>query len=380
LPPRGGPHKLTAASFAYASEILPWVTTNVSVSPFGSDWWSFNPSIHHDPRTGRWLCVFRCADYSLPGGVPKLSNASRPGRAETRNVVAAVNPSTWELGALVEIEERDGCPRAAGCASIGYEDMRLFRTERYGLCAIATALQLNIEHPNRPEMIFCQFNDDFAISSATPLRGAWSARPQKNWSPFDGADEPRFLYSIERGVVMGEDGPVDGSPPPTQPPAPRTFDMHKRGVEVKVTPRNVYSEQPKYAKAKIGSDDLRGGSQLARIGGDLWLGLAHEMTLTQPERRKLYWHTFYACDSAGRLLSRSEPFKLSPDHGIEFAAGLALGDRGLVAISYGTDDSESWIARTELSAVLGLLRKVAESTADVTPIDPKKTIGMRFGS
>ncbi len=358
IPPRGGPHKLTAASFAYAHEILPWATTNISVSPFGRDWWSFNPSIHRDPRTDRWLCVFRCADYSLPGGVPRISNVARAGRAESRNVVAAINPTTWTLGSLVEIEERDAHPRAPGCASVGYEDLRLFRTEKYGLAAIASALQLNLEHPSRPEMILCQFDDDFAIASATPLRGPWSARPQKNWSPFDDVDEPRFLYSIERGVLMGEDGPVDGSPAPTQPPPDRTFALHQRGVEVKVSQRKIFAEPPKYAKARIGSDDLRGGTQLVRVGADAWLGLAHEMTLTQPERRKLYWHTFYSCDSAGRLLSRSEPFKLSPDHGIEFAAGLALGDRGLVAISYGTDDSESWVARTELSAVLDLLRPV----------------------
>jgi hypothetical protein len=106
---------------------------------------------------------------------------------------------------------------------------------------------------------------------------------------------------------------------------------------------------------------LRGGSQLVRVGGDRWLGIAHETKLMQPERRKFYWHTFYLCDDDGRMIERSPPLKLDGERGIEFAAGLAMDDQGGAAISYGTDDHDAWIAVTRLDAILGILRPIGQA-------------------
>lgn len=336
---------------------------NISVSPFGSGWWSFNPSVHHDRVAGRWRCVLRCANYTLPGGVPKLSPDARAGKAQTRNAVALFDPCTLELSGLREMRELDDAPRAPTCQSLGYEDMRIFRTERDGLSGIATALQLNLEHPSVPEMVLCQLDSACDVVSATPLRGAWSHRPQKNWSPFDGTREPRLLYSIERGIVMGGEGPLSG-PPPANVSSPRpnaavAAVASRCGVEVKVTvngqPRTSHPPTPAPVP---GSTELRGGSQLVEIGDDLWLGIGHEMKLLPPRRTKFYWHSLYACDGDGRMVLRSSPFKLSPTHGIEFAAGLAVDDRGGVAISFGTDDHESWIGVTCLDAIMKVLHPI----------------------
>ena len=345
------------------SEVLrSWSAKNVSIRPFGSGWWSFNPSIHHDPVDRVWRCVFRVANYSLPGGVPQLSPDARRGRAATRNVVATLDPSTLEILRASEMRELDDRPRSTSCASLGYEDMRIFRTRRDGLCAIATALQLNLERPSCPEMVLCRLDERCDVVEATPMRGPWSAQPQKNWSPFDGAETPRFLYSIERGVVMTDRGPAAGSPSPTSSGGPRQFSgriLHsigRCGVEVKVTGSTPAQHRPPNPSSPApGSVELRGGSQLIRIGADRWLGIGHEMKLRQPHRRKHYWHTLYTCDDHGKIRERSEPFKLSRDHGIEFAAGIAMDGRGGIAISFGTDDHDSWIGVTDLDSVLRAL-------------------------
>lgn len=357
---RAAPDPLTAAAFPAASSLLPWDARDVSVRPLGGDWWSFNPSVHYDIRDGAWRCVFRVANYSLPGGSPRLSAAARGGRAETRNFVADLDPASWGVVELRECEELDGLDRVPGCQSLGYEDVRMFRAGP-DLMGVATVLQFNRESPGRPEVALFQFGRDMSIEGTRIIRGPWSYRAQKNWSPFDGAAEPRLLYSIERGVVVGERGPEPGSPSPVPPAPPATSHPRTtRGAEVKIGSRVVEAQAaPARARRADRSDELRGGSQLVRVGEDRWLGVAHEMALVTAERKKLYWHSFYACDGRGALAAMSEPMKLSPGHGIEFAAGLAVDERGRLAVSYGTDDESSWIARTDLRAVLGTLRPVS---------------------
>lgn len=374
--------------FPAASELLhgSWTTKRITIHPFGSGWWSFNPSIHHDRVDGVWRVMFRCANYSLPDGIPQLSRRAKSGRAETRNALARFDPTTLEISGIREVKELDGMPRAVSCASIGYEDMRLFRTERDGLCGVASALQLNLEQPGRPEMVLLRLSQQGDVVDASPIRGSWGYRPQKNWSPFDGTDVPRFLYSIVRGVVMTDDGPADESPDPMSdrshgPPieaersmtSPFPANGRSCGVEVRVMSNGMHTgvlraplstPKPK-PQPRPGSTELRGGSQLTRIGPNRWLGIAHEMEMrrnaTSSAQKKFYWHTLYTVTSAGALLERSPPFKLSPSTGIEFAAGLAIDGRGGVAISYGTDDHDSWIGVTDLSAIERVIRPVGIS-------------------
>lgn len=341
-----------------------WMVQEISVQPFGEGWWSFNPCVHHDPRTDAWLCLLRCANYSLPGGVPQLSREARRGRAQTRNVIATLDPATLRLDDVREVRELDGSPRAAACSSLGFEDVRLFRARAHDdLLGIATALQLNLEHPSVPEMVLVRFDRAGDIVEATPLRGPWNHRAQKNWAPFDGSPEPRFLYSIERGVVMDVEGPVVGSPlssaraadegsPPVQAGPGRS------GVEVRsVVGGRRLPSPPTPSPPAPGSQELRGGSQLVEIEPGRWLGVAHEAKLLPPHRRKFYWHTLYTVDHDGVLLERSMPLKLATQD-IEFVAGLAVDGRGGLAISFGTDDHQSWIGVTDLDSVERVLRPV----------------------
>jgi hypothetical protein len=374
------------AGLRSASELLPWEVRDVSVRPFGDDWGSFNPSVHYDPDDRTWRCVIRCSNYSLKGGVPRMAAGARSGRTQTRNLLAVLDPDRLAPTRLAEIREADDLPRTASCGCAGLEDLRLFRTGRDGLCAVATALQYNLDHPGRPEVVLCRLGQQRSsaeISSVLPLRGDWSSRPQKNWVPFDGAESVRLLYSIERGVVMSEDGPLPDSPPPVPPrPArgggfgPPAARVGSRGVEVKVIAATRADPSPGAARGRTApaasrSEELRGGSQLVRLATGAWLGIAHEMATAGPRGRRRYWHTFYACDDDGRLVARSAPLKLSNRHDIEFAAGLAVDERGRVVISFGVDDDCALLGVTELGAVLSLLRPVegrADARAPAPPV------------
>ncbi len=368
--------------------LSPWHVRNISVYPLGAGWWPFNPSIHRDSRDGTWRCLVRLANYTLPGGIPHLSSDARAGRAQTRNVLLALDEDTLAPATLVELEEPDGLPRTPSCTSAGLEDLRLFCTQADGLLAVGCALQYNLPHPNRPEIVLCRIEDARAhprhrSGSATPavrvdsleiLRGPWGFRPQKNWVPFDDTADVRLLYSIERGVVMAGSRPLPGSPLPVLPrvPLPASRQMLPTGrnsAEVRMFGRSVTAVTP--APATIGTgrhDELRGGSQLVALPDGRWLGLAHEMTFSVAGRSKFYWHTFYTVSQAGQLLECSPPLRLSGDHGIEFAAGLAIDPAGRLAVSYGTDDHEAWIATTTTSAVLELLQPTDRNRAETVEV------------
>lgn len=358
------------SSLPRADQILPWAVHNISVYPFGKHWSPFNPSVHYDRHDDKWRCVVRCANYSLPGGVPVLSPEAKAGRAQTRNVMMDLDPQTLSPIGLCELREKQDLPIATSCPSNGVEDLRLFRTQRDGLVAVCCVLQHNLEHPSRPEIAICRFGEDKGgayVKSLNLLRGPWSYQSQKNWVPFDGTDSVTLLYSIERGVVMGERGPLPGSPDPVisrpaQVNATKQYaaQANRFSSDVQIRPMQMHVWRPPAASlsrrtCEIGFS-LRGSSQLVSVSSDRWLGIAHQMTFARLNQRKFYWHTLYTVDNSGKVAETSQPFRLSGDYGIEFAAGLAIDASGRAAISYGTDDHQAWIATTNVESLLKLLR------------------------
>jgi len=400
------------------SELLPWKMTDISVYPYGSDLWSMNPSIMRDNTDGTWRCVVRIVDYCMPNGVTIRSKKAGPGH-QTRNAMLILDPKTWKPIQIFKMEERDDHPRVT-CPNIGYEDMRVFRTDRGGLQGIAASLHLKRDSRSAaggsshqpPEQVLLSFDAEYNIVTARPIRGdGFSGAPQKNWVPFDHCLEPRFLYSIDKGTMFDDRGPVHSdaavarastnappvlailpfqqAPPPTKPPdsspvpaapsakPPRTLIRSSteaqlvRGRRVMV---DAAATRPtgttRYRGARSGGDasrslgtgrvllpkyeGLRGGTQLVRVGEDAWLGIGHEMKFV--DARKFYWHVWYLVDSKGKMVAASEPCKLAPE-GIEFAAGMAIeGDR--VVVSFGVDDMYARLGETQLSAVMGILRPV----------------------
>jgi len=405
-------------SMKYAHDLIPWNVTDISIRPY-EGLWSFNPSIHFDGD--RWLCTLRCADYAMPGGVTIRSKSSRVGQ-QTKNAMVLFDSTTWQPKQIFKMHEKDGLARET-CSHAGFEDMRIFWTAKHGLQGIAASLHLKRGHRTvdgksthqPPEQVLLSFDDQFDIVAARPIRGdGWSGSPQKNWVPFNFVEEPRFLYSIDKGTMFSVDGALHGAaarathtrpqkspiedsvlakeapsaetaaafPAPTvpAPQTPRERSARRpppvRGGDVRILRGgrmaiDTVSSRPASRAASVAFDGtrrmgggrialskypgLRGGSQLVRVDDDAWLGIGHEMKFVNA--KKYYWHAFYLVDSTGSMLAVSEPFKLV-QNGIEFAAGMALdGDR--LVISFGVDDMECRIGETRLSAVMERLHSIA---------------------
>ncbi len=331
------------------ADLAPWRISDISLRPY-QGLFSFNPSIHFDGET--WRCLLRCADYGLPNGQLVRSASAKASGSLTRNALVIFDPNGWKATKVFHCNELDGITRNPKCANVGFEDLRLFRTEIGGLQAIAASLHLD-RPGNRggscpPEQVVVSFDDAYNIVAAAPIRGPWSSAAQKNWMPFDGAEEPRFLYSIKSGTVFGAEGPVDSII--ERGPGAHLGARNRWATDVRVAARPTVVNAGKAIVA--GYEGIRGGSQLVAIGEDTWLGVGHEMRYVTG--KKFYWHTFFIVDSAGKLLKKSAPLKLMPENGIEFAAGLVVdGDR--VVISFGVDDAWCKIGETSLSALLEVI-------------------------
>lgn len=198
-----------------AKDLLPWKVTDISVYPYGTDRWSMNPSILLD-SDGTWRCVARIVDYAMPGGITIRSPKSGPGH-QTKNAMIILDPATWKPIQIFKMHERDDHPRTAS-ANVGFEDMRIFKTDRGGLQGIAAALHLardthaaagGAQH-QPPEQVLLSFDDQYNIVKALPIRGDGWSGAQKNWAPYTDCVEPRFLYSIGKSALFDDRGPVHG--------------------------------------------------------------------------------------------------------------------------------------------------------------------------
>ena len=207
-----------------AKDVIPWKSTDISIRPY-EGFWSFNPSVHFDGQ--RWICVLRCCDYAMPDGVTVRSKSARSAGQQTKNAMAILDPQTWQAVQIFKMREKDTYPRQP-CPHMGYEDMRIFRTDKGGLQGIAAALHLSrrdekderVFDPRAseatpqhqpPEQVLLSFDENYDIVAAQPIRGdGWSGTAQKNWVPFDHAAEPRFLYSIDRGTMFDDRGRLHG--------------------------------------------------------------------------------------------------------------------------------------------------------------------------
>jgi hypothetical protein len=360
-----------------ADELIPWKVTDISLRPF-KGMWSMNPSIHYDGDL--WRCVLRCTDYAMPGGVTVRSDRARPGESRTKNAMVILDPERWTPVELYKMRERDDLPRAT-VGSVGYEDVRLFRTDREGLQGIAASLHLRRSGRGEQlaEQVILSFDEQYDIVDAQPIRGgSWSVTAQKNWAPFDHCEEPRFLYAIDKGILFDDRGELRASDAAVRPSSrPRRIyapddDARERAAERArevddarerdVRRRDRRGDRPVSAlpptEAQTPScEGLRGGSQLVRVGDDAWLGIGHAMRFV--DKLKYYWHVWYLVDSRGRTTSASPPMKLVPN-GIEFAAGIAV-DVDRLVVSFGVDDMECRLAETKLSAVMEILRPVQRS-------------------
>jgi hypothetical protein len=167
----------------------------------------------------------------MPDGVTIRSKSARSAGQQTKNAMVIFDPKGWKAAQVFKMRENDSLPREP-CPHVGYEDMRLFRTDKGGLQGIAAALHLRRDREPRtaaaemmpqhqpPEQVLLSFDTNYDIVDAHPIRGdGWSGTPQKNWVPFDHAAEPRFLYSIDKGTMFGDQGTLRGDEARVRPAA-----------------------------------------------------------------------------------------------------------------------------------------------------------------
>lgn len=113
---------------------------------------------------------------------------------------------------------------------------------------------------------------------------------------------------------------------------------------------------------------LRGSSNLHRLGDDTYIAVLHKKYLTKEQIRNLttfgvqetatmrYTHMFARYDIKGNLLALSKPF-IFYKPGIEFASGLIMRGRNFL-ISFGRNDVSSHIAMLPIRTVLESLHPI----------------------
>jgi hypothetical protein len=382
------------------ADLIAHDVVTLDVCPF-PEMWGFNPSIIRR-ADGTWLCSVRCANYHMAGGVAHVDPS---GVVNNRNVMVTLDPATFSPIASVEMCEIDDRPRRY-LRCVGYEDLRLVETARDGLCAVATAMQLNTA--GKQEIVVLSLDADYQIVRSQPLRGSWSDDHQKNWTPYQGTDELRLVYSLERGGIYDRGGPiidphhlVSADDPVAAPDLPehlaaawlgpepalpiRKIQQHRVGAaEVRMMNAAPRMNRPGAGTQRVDHFPLRGGSQLtpldSRCAGApagsradaIYLGIGHGMRIVGTF--KFYWHVFYTMNEDGQMLAKSRPFKISAS-GIEFCAGLALDPAPgpgfeRVVISFGTEDHDAHLGVMNLHDVLGLLEPIAYRSHSTPPRRP----------
>ena len=276
----------------FAKDLIPWKVTELAIRPFDG-FWSFNNSVHYDGSL--WRCVLRCCDYAMPGGKTIRGSKAGPGH-QTKNAMAILDPASLQPIKVFKMRELDEYPRVP-CANVGYEDMRIFRTDRGGLQGIAASLHLKREakaaaggaQHQPPEQVLLSFDAEYNIVKAKPIRGDWwSGTAQKNWVPWDGVVEPRFLYSIGRGTIFGDHGALHGVDAVAKPSVhARPFTALSApvpAVEIPAEPAPVPAvAEPEKVKEKKPHADPRtrlgGGSGDVRVRGRR---VSHDSITTRP--------------------------------------------------------------------------------------------------
>jgi predicted GH43/DUF377 family glycosyl hydrolase len=187
---------------------------------------------------------------------------------------------------------------------IGFEDCRLIEIDGRWW-ATATVRDLNPEE--RAQVVLLGLGGD-RVESVRVLDAGREARDEKNWMPFEFDGQLHVLYSVAPTIVYR--------------------------VEPETGELRLVREEPGPAPAS----ELRGGSQgVAFEDGVLFA--AHEVGWGQKGRN--YAHRLVLLDADLHVAALTPPFYfLGP--GIEYCAGIALHERGVV-FSFGCDDRTAWL-------------------------------------
>lgn len=268
-----------------------------------------NPSVHFDGI--RWRVLVRTTNYKIINGQYLTPNDNV---IYTRNWMIELDHELATQRAI-EMKDRTGLPTTSFPVH-GYEDCRLFRHQGQ-LYASATVCDWTDQGDR--ELTIVKLDDDYQIIDAWPVRGSWSATPQKNWMPIEG-DDLRFIYATKDPTTI---------------------------LTVNPSARQITTP------AVLGHGRLRGGSQAVKIG-DAWIFIVHDVAWPGGNAR-IYLHRFVEMDANFRVIGMSDPFYFER-RGIEFCCGLGYDGKKLVA-SFSVEDRCAKLAIFDLEKVRSSLRR-----------------------
>jgi tetratricopeptide (TPR) repeat protein len=314
---RARPHdeRLRANRGFFARDVKALFGAAVQAIEFQPDegWNASNPSICWGEEGLR--CIVRTVNYRIVRGA--YLTPAGDGVICTRNFFLSLDADLKTTGA-VELVDQTDLTRTAFPIH-GFEDARLFQWEGTWW-ATATVCDLTLE--GKREIALLQLDPKGAVVRASPLRGPWSDRAQKNWMPVVDEADVRFVYAVGAPSTMLDLQLEQGQP------ALRSF-----------------------THMDAASGRLRGGSQGVWTS-EGWLFVVHDVVFHGSGR--IYLHRFVLLNEAFALIAMSDLFYFER-LGIEFCAGLARVEDRLIA-SYAVNDGSARLAVFSLQRVLGLLR------------------------
>lgn len=276
-------------------------------------WNASNPSICWGDEG--LCCLVRTVNYRIVRGA--YVTPAGDGVIRTRNFFLKLDADLKTMDA-VELVDQTGLPRTTFPIH-GFEDARLFRWEG-AWWATATVCDLTPE--GKREIALLQLDPKGAVLRASPLRGPWSDRAQKNWMPVVDEADVLFVYAA-------------------------------RSPSTVLTLWNQPRDQPVLRASDDNWDHgrLRGGSQGVWTS-EGWLFVVHDVVF--PGSGRIYLHRFVLLNESFSLIAMSDLFYFER-LGIEFCAGLARVEDRLIA-SYAVNDGSARLATFSLQGVLSQLR------------------------
>jgi tetratricopeptide (TPR) repeat protein len=304
-----------------ASTLMPSFTARpVGFTP-PDGYYCINPSVArcgHEVVMVQRTINFRIAENGqceTPTGTP----------VHTRNFLVGLN-SDLETEWAKEILPPEDLPDPSYRLALGFEDLRLFHW-RGEIWCIACVRELTPE--SWCEQVLARIDDGgrspCRLTDWRVLHPDGTRRHEKNWIPQVSGDQLRFIYRCDPTQILDEQA-------------------HKIAETIPT----------------IAAEQFRGSSQAIAFNGG-WLAIVYEVQM-QAEKR-CYQHRFIWFDETNKLQLVSRPFYFQTK-GIEFAMGLAWHpDEKNLLISYGTSDSESWIATVNSEQVLAILEDIMRPLA-----------------
>jgi len=243
---------------------------------------------------------------------------------KTKNYLLRLN-SDFSIITSEEIFPPLDMPEPLNNACLGFEDSRLFQW-RGEFWSISAVRELNSEGYYQQVLAKIARKEDGCLhyDNWHVIKPEFCGQMhQKNWMPKIFGDSLSFIYSTDPVRVIDTQGNLIIN---TDPP--------------------------------IAADSFRGGSQLIEFS-DGWLACIHE-THFFGTHCKRYLHRFVMYNSLGQLSEYSEPFYFL-SLGVEFAAGIARNPRNdNILVSFGKNDSQSWIASFDPDEIRHMLKAVVK--------------------